>query len=439
MKKFPFLILALGLLGAQGRLRPEEPSRIFAAGKGAAYYMDPPELAARAFARRLAWSADGSHLLVERVVTRPGAGPDELTLGRETRDYEGLLNLSDRVQLVSWNRRTRSSETLVEFDPQRAKILAFEPMAASDRFLVTLSEAVDAPDGTRTWRAAYVLFTSGAGHSTRLWTQAPGEPPVNVELSPRRALGALVRHDAPGGPATVAFFGPDGQKGRPVVLGPRQTPTFAADGAPGVSVQARDAQGKWRRGFFYLDPDTGEIGKPAVEAGFEEETLSPPPLATAVKGSEVRLAVAGGDPDERGLVTSDGAAPALSPGDDAVAYLSGGNAYVRTLVKVDRKAYDATLLAAGRQLSMRYAKEAGTALSLYAADADDAFPPGGDIPNVVGPYALDREALRALVYSFGGGVPPGEKATTEIGYVPGPGGRAVVYADGSVRWIPDGG
>ena len=433
----PFLLAPIVLLlGAQGYLRPEEPSRIFAAGAKEAYYMEPPESASKAYARRLLWTADGSHLIVERVVPAPGATPFEVGLGRETPNYDGVLAVSDRVQLVSWSRRSHTGETLLDLSAAKARIVAIEAMAGSDRVVVTLSETYVTNEGASAWRTAYVLVTGGIGSYRRLWTQTDSRERVSFALSPMRPLGQLVRQ-VPGETTTVSYFGADGELGRRLPVPSGGSPFFAADGLPGMSVRGTNPAGKPTFGSYRFDPQTGGLGGPLAEAAIDTDVVNPPLHVTNSKRSaEVRLSVAGGKPDEVGLVTSDGAMPVLSPKNDAVAYLSAGGAYVRTLVRLGRKAYEASLIDAARQKALRQAKEAGTALSMYAMDADDAFPPGGNIPDVVGPYARDVASLQALVYTFGGGV-PGSKDGTEIGYVPGPGGRAVVYADGTVKWIPD--
>lgn len=114
-------------------------------------------------------------------------------------------------------------------------------------------------------------------------------------------------------------------------------------------------------------------------------------------------------------------------------------AIVRTLTKVDRKAYDAALLAEAIRETVQRAKQVAVGLMIYAADYEDNLPANdGDINSKLGPYLKNNELLSGFTYTFGGGslVDVERPAETEIGYIDGPGGRAAIYADGHAKWIP---
>ncbi len=441
----------------------EEPRQIFASGPSAAYVMEPPEVAARPFVDRILWSPDGATLIVRRLVPPTGTSPLAVAAARGTEGLQGMMKLRPRMQLLAWSKSARTSRTLLDFDSVRATIGEFEPMPASDRLLVLISETPRLPDGSAAPpREAYVLVSASPGAAVRLWTaSAPGEATTHIQLSPARALGAILRT---GEPRTVALFGPDGRPGPELPL-PAQTQFgFASDGGPGLGRRAKDKAGKWTYEFRRMDPKTGAPGAVAVEAGFERDapsafmptagvipavrpgTSNPkePPMSlwhnkAPGPNAGIFLHIKDGGPDDLGLVAVDGALPLLSPKNDAVAYLSGNGAYVRSLVKVDRKAYDEAMVEAEKQRAMSTAKQVGTALAMYAADADDEFPLNNQ-KDSVSPYIKNPKMLDKFVYTFGGGNPSGSgnPAQTEIGYVAGPGGRAVVYADGSVKWVPDG-
>lgn len=86
------------------------------------------------------------------------------------------------------------------------------------------------------------------------------------------------------------------------------------------------------------------------------------------------------------------------------------------------------------------AKQVATAMHIYAADYDDNLPSNnGDWMEALFPYTKNRQLFDGFVYTFGGGNLNDIKdpSTTELGYKEGPGGRAVAYADGHVRWIPN--
>ncbi|MCH8274463.1 MAG: hypothetical protein IH851_06720 [Armatimonadetes bacterium] len=128
----------------------------------------------------------------------------------------------------------------------------------------------------------------------------------------------------------------------------------------------------------------------------------------------------------------------LSPKVDGVLYLSQGAAFVKPLVRTSREA----LLEAARKTEISRivsnAKQVAQALHIYTADNDDTYPdPGEDIVGLLFPYLKMESAFEGFVYTFSGGPARDiqNPSTTVMGYIPGPGGRAVMYADTHVRWI----
>jgi hypothetical protein len=79
-------------------------------------------------------------------------------------------------------------------------------------------------------------------------------------------------------------------------------------------------------------------------------------------------------------------------------------------------------------------------MRMYCEDYDNRFPltdhfAGG----AVNPYLKDDRATDGFSYQF-----PGEStkdvkhpSETAMGFIAGPGGRAWVYVDGHVKWLPD--
>lgn len=72
-----------------------------------------------------------------------------------------------------------------------------------------------------------------------------------------------------------------------------------------------------------------------------------------------------------------------------------------------------------------------------SADNDDNLPLAGDsLRDTLFPYTKSASVFPGFVYSLNGGAMKDIKdpATTMMGYIPGQGGYAVVYADGHVQW-----
>ena len=243
------------------------------------------------------------------------------------------------------------------------------------------------------------------------------------------------------------FFGPTGRLSNPLSLPPRAFVSFGKDGNPVVVAHAKSADGTRTLQVRTVNPITLALG-PVFTVGtgyFEEEgktsDLQFEEVAGQIDGANapaILLTVLGGKPEERGVVTTDGNGPLLSPKENAVAYGHGGAVMVRRLVRVPRKAFEDARLAALRAVAVSNAKQAALGLLMYANDYDDNFPPPGDYDKIY-PYLKDRSIMNAFNYTFGGGrqTEIESPAETEIGYVVGPGGRAVAYADGHAKWISD--
>jgi hypothetical protein len=136
------------------------------------------------------------------------------------------------------------------------------------------------------------------------------------------------------------------------------------------------------------------------------------------------------------LVTPNGLLAELSPSERAVFYIEGGVAKVRAiemLTDEQKQSMDKAL----RAEALSDVKQAGLALLMYSNDMDDMFPGAGGL-DALYPYLKDASLLDEFNYT-----PPTDlttthienPASTQIGYIDGPGGRAVVYSDGHAKWI----
>jgi prepilin-type processing-associated H-X9-DG protein len=94
---------------------------------------------------------------------------------------------------------------------------------------------------------------------------------------------------------------------------------------------------------------------------------------------------------------------------------------------------------AQKAVAISNAKQAGLALLMYSQDYDETLPTGDDINTKLAPYLKNTDPLDGFSYTYPGGklgdiANPSE---TVLGIVSGPGGHAIVYADGHVRWKDD--
>lgn len=93
-----------------------------------------------------------------------------------------------------------------------------------------------------------------------------------------------------------------------------------------------------------------------------------------------------------------------------------------------------------RSLAVTTAKYAALATIMYAVDWDDQLSDPAFWASDVTPYMQNADHINSFIYTYNGTRNMSEirdPKTTVLGYMLGPGGRAVVYADGDTKWIPD--
>lgn len=411
------------------QLQSQDIRRTMAAGPKEAIVMSLPDVAAAASVRDMVWTADGSYLVVERSLEPATVAPP---LGAP---------VPPQTELVAWSRKTRKSKVLMSFDPDRTRIDAIQPMGGSDRILIqarVLGATADQPP-TR----VATLLSPATGSAVRIGALSE-DPPQSAMVSPQRSFGVIVQRNR-GLDTTIRSFGQDGRLGGAVSLGRVSWIDFDSKGY--LSEIRFPDKGQGRRQRRRIDLTTGKPGTweddspgPAVNAVGDLEVTEVRVVAgTTIPIPLVRLAMSGGTAEEAGIVSSDGTKPSLSPKGDAVAYIDQGVAMVRTFTRVPRKSFEDALLAEERAKVLSRAKQVGLALMIYANDSDDTYPGAGDVTDLLMPYAKDRSIFDGFTYTYGGGkiTDIAEPASTEIGFVTGPGGRAVIYADGHVKWRPD--
>jgi hypothetical protein len=140
------------------------------------------------------------------------------------------------------------------------------------------------------------------------------------------------------------------------------------------------------------------------------------------------------------LVSGDSGWGMISPTNDAVLYISQQVALVRPIVRLPKQVYLQHREAAERTEVMSRAKQLGTAMAIFSMDNEGELPAAGaDMERLLQPYLKNTSLFQGFVYTFPGGILEDVKdpSKTELGYVVGPGGRAVIYADSSVRWQSD--
>ncbi len=118
----------------------------------------------------------------------------------------------------------------------------------------------------------------------------------------------------------------------------------------------------------------------------------------------------------------------------AIVYHSQGALWIRPIARTSRDQYEQAAIAAKKTEALSTGKQIGIAIVMFASDNDDAIPGAASFHDDVLPYLKTGSLLDNFVYTGSGGtIAP----TMELGYIPSPGGRAVLFGDGHVEWKAD--
>jgi len=177
---------------------------------------------------------------------------------------------------------------------------------------------------------------------------------------------------------------------------------------------------------------------PALRLTRSQARLSQEKTAQSVRPLWLESTTASEEP--RVLISADAKWGRLSPREDAVLYVADGAAWVVPLVTLPKAVLLEARENARRAVTISNAKQLGTGLMMYAQDYDETLPGADqDIRSVLMPYVQSEQLFEGFVYTHGGGALAEIEAPAEtvLGHIPGPGGRAVLYADGHVKWQRD--
>ena len=349
------------LLLGQFSMMGGDPRREFAAGDKDAVLLFPPETVCGAVAGEMVWTADSSALVVVR--TSATIGPDDVMrfMGGARPSEADVARLQPRIELLTWSTKTKKVRSIASADASHLMVSGIQPLSGSDRVVLGLTEVANGPNGEPLATHSVALLSAATGTLTRLSSVGQKDAMESFSVSPTRPLGFIHRVDRTQGFDTVRFFGPDGRLGNPLKLAAGSNVDFDDKGLPTLMTIERQRGAKPRARITRIDPtvprllDTVDFVPPKeakAPAKEPEKALGIQLITGTVSGASapsIFLKVAGGKPEEMGVVTTDGTRGLLSPKGDAIAYVSQGSAMVRLMAKVPRSAYDQARMAAERR------------------------------------------------------------------------------------------
>jgi hypothetical protein len=402
-----------------------------------AFVLQTPALVAPPPVAAAEVSADGRYVLAVRQP--PSEQKDQPPTGE--------------MSLVLWTRRTEHSQEVWKRPPGVQEVEQISWLPGTSTALVVVSWLQTTAQGPEVHRT--LLRVDAA----RAQVQGPQEIRTGaLHVSPTQPLAVLFG----GQEQSARVVHADGSLGPDVPL-PRvfDSMAWSADGAT-FCLRGDDPPAAAGQPFvphwFGLDLRTGAVRDLPQAPSFYEE--KPPPVhlkrgtavlkeeSTSHRVSPLWLESAAKSELPRVLVCADSQTSRLAANISAVLYLSQGAAWAAPIVRMPREQMVAQLLTAGREEAVSRAKQIAVAFQMYVQDYDDMYPPAGDtVVNRVTPYVKNIEVFQAP-----GETVPGfvymldavnersfkDPSTTLLGYLPGPGGRAVIYVDGHVEWKSSG-
>lgn len=429
---------AAQLLGTPGG--DQAFSRNFAMGGGKGYLMMPPVLVSGPSVEQADWSLDGKYVALRRVTSRltarqltamldPKPGQDKPI---DAGDYE-LLIYSRQGKLYPIWKAGLGRGSVVEVTWLEGGVL----MALTER---------TGSDGKP--ELVYIASRpSGSGFAT---TSLPRSAEWRgMEVSPTSAAAVV---DTDQGICVVRTAGQDSLVSNLPKL-PNRRIVWSADGAEPYVEAPGEGDAKVYYAFFGSElapmqqaPELYSALRGRVEPAPRMELVAQQAaLAHGTARAAARslwLEVPEPDPKAKplpGLVCGDAVEGWLSPSADAALYITAdGAAFIRGIVPVDPALVTEARDRAMRATVLSWSKQIGQALVMFAADNQDRLPPPAEFADKLKLYLRDDPTgmLQLFQYtctadSLDGMANPGEAI---LGYLPGPGGMAVVYADGHAAW-----
>jgi prepilin-type processing-associated H-X9-DG protein len=446
------VLFAMAVLVAGNGVAQLLPKRDFVLTEKEAIGILPPVVVSQGVATQAYWSPRGNYLLIVRRDDRVTPA-----LVRASIAKSDAQPAPSEVSLLLWDARTRESRSLLKINSAQSGIGEVVWLPDSDTALVQRQSWRVEPDAPPLDVQSDVLLLSAKTGRLDVVARTGPNRVVSIDVSPTKALAVLqmtplemartadVMLVGPGGPVRPAVQVQD--EGLVGGIG------WSLDGAtPLIATRRKAADGKHRVSWMVVDTATGNLSPTPADRVYrwspdssEELSLAEGKQTLTLSGTSVTapslwLSSPFKSEYQSAFIALDATEASISPTGDALYYTSQGIGYVRSFVRMSKAEFLKVLAEAQRMEVMNKAKQAALGLLMYAADYDDNMPmKEADILAILFPYLKDGEVLKGFVYTFAGGslLPLSSPSDTELGYIPGPGGRAVAYADGHVGWVPD--
>ena len=404
------------------------------------------------------------------------------------------------VSVVVWDSRTRRAAVAWKSPLNagaQAAVESVEWLPGSDLALAWAQVVSQPPGKTVSVRRTLLLLDASRGSARPIPAAvpdtdtyerllvSPGQPLAVLHALPQNTLRVVRANGTVSAPVSVPnnvqVSGDWSENGEllylaeialasPVGTGAGLAGRDAPEAGPEVAPPVAPAAGPARR-WYALNARTGAIGPVPKPTVVSSRPSQQPPAGGAVAAAAtlpLRLKAGAGTLTEAGttqalrplwlesvapsdepraLLAPDGHGETLVPDGSGALYQSGGALHVVPFLRIDKATFLAARREAQQAVAMSNAKQIGLACMMYAQDYDERYPPAEDIVNVLQPYTKNLQIFNnpatnrlGFTYLLPGGTEMAaieSPADTPLGYVLGPGGRAIVFADGHVTWKDD--
>jgi hypothetical protein len=460
---------------AQGLGQPMDLERRVVVTEKEAIALMPAELVCEPMIVNMAFSDSGRYLLLTRQALK-------LTTDSVSQLLAGRRQPPIETSILLWDARDRETRTLWKAsgsDNVQVTSLSWLPgtevaLALTYEHYVPPAPRNPGPNSLparATTRQSLLRILPGSDRAQLIASTVDlDQDSFHLQVSPTSSMAILRRDIFPAdskerGPAslqqTVTVIGSDGRLGKSF---PASTELivydagWTDDGKPVLYGQTRrTATAPPSQKRLLLDPRSGATTT-------YESKLAAPPMARAARETNAKLGVklkSGATTVKEGqttlpvgtlwlettessekprvLVSADSPGGQFTPGGDAVLFHSQGSLLVAPIVRIDKATLAAARETARRMVVLNNGKQIGLAAHMYAQDHDEVLPNAEDINSKLNPYIKSPGIFEGFNYTFSGGPikDVAKPAETELGFVTGPGGRAVIYVDGHVMWKQD--
>lgn len=380
------------------------------------HFFLPPVVVSEGAVQGSAWSEDGRYLLT--ITESAAVSPQDV---RKYYDGGKLASPTSTVKLDVFNSATGISKTLWRAENKVAVTGEIHYFEGSDVALAQVRFQDESLLLRITCGTSRVeTIESIAGQPTQLLSILP---------DPKGRYVSSQTFDPP----TVRFIG---QQGRVLPRVPLETPNYGMWTRHGAYVIERSAGS-----YFVIDPLGGETrienGRPdytflgGAAFSFKSRTSRMP---IPGRRKPISVVIASTDTGNLGVAFD---AQEHATCDSGVFYSSGGVNLVRPVIQISKIAFEEIVAKEERAEVMAKLSQIGKALMMYAADNDDSLPTKEQLDErAIDGYLGVRGILEGFTY-HGVTAMGANTSQTEAGFMLCPGGRAVLYQDGHVVFVPD--